>query len=78
MTPVSSWPICPREKLLIEADVYTPSPPGAPPRANPDQATVVNFYENIQRLELNVERIVPLHGRVVFMADLLGDMGSRE
>ena len=68
----------PKEKLLIETDVYTPSPPNAPPRSIPDQATVVNFYENIQRLGLNVERIIPLHGRVVFMADLLGDMGSRE
>ena len=52
-----------KEKLLVEVDVYTPLPPNAPPPANPNPN--MNLYENIQRLNLDVNRIVPLHGRVV-------------
>jgi glyoxylase-like metal-dependent hydrolase (beta-lactamase superfamily II) len=59
----------PREKLLIEADVYTPSPPNAPPPATPN-ANNVTLVENIERLKLPVERILPLHGRVVPAAEL--------
>lgn len=46
----------PREKLLIEADVFTPSAP-APFAAN--------LLETIERRNLAVDRIVPLHGVVV-------------
>ncbi len=59
----------PKEKLLIEADAYTPGPPNAPPPAAPN-ANNVNLIENIERLKLAVDRILPLHGRVVTLADL--------
>jgi glyoxylase-like metal-dependent hydrolase (beta-lactamase superfamily II) len=59
----------PKEKLLIEADVYTPSPPNAPPPATPN-ANNVTLVQNIERLNLAVDRILPLHGRVVPLADL--------
>jgi len=59
----------PKEKLLIEADAFTPGPPNSPPpaQANPNHLTLV---ANLQRLKLPIERILPLHGRVVPLADL--------
>lgn len=59
----------PVEKLLIQADAYTPMPPNAPVPAAPS-ANHVNLIDNIERLKLPVERILPLHGRVVPVADL--------
>jgi glyoxylase-like metal-dependent hydrolase (beta-lactamase superfamily II) len=58
----------PAERLLIEADVYSPPAPNA---TNPPPAIFApNLVENIDRLGLQVERIVPIHGRVVPMSDL--------
>jgi glyoxylase-like metal-dependent hydrolase (beta-lactamase superfamily II) len=58
----------PRERLLIEADVYSPPAPNA---TNPLPAVFApNLVENIQRLGLRPARIVPIHGRVVPAADL--------
>jgi len=59
----------PREKLLVEADVYTPSPPNAAPPAQPNPKHV-NLYENIERLKLAVDQILPLHGRKVPLSEL--------
>ena len=59
----------PKEKLLIEGDAYTPLPPNAPAPAQPN-ANNVNLAQNIERLNLAVERILPLHGRVVPTAEL--------
>jgi hypothetical protein len=58
----------PAEKLLIEADVY--SPPAANATTVLPAPFAANLVENIDRLGLNVERIVPIHGRVVPVADL--------
>ncbi len=59
----------PKEKLLIEADVFTPLPPSSPPpaQANPNHLTLV---ANLKRLKLSADTILPLHGRVVPLADL--------
>ena len=59
----------PAEKILIEADAYTPLPPNTAPPAVAN-ANNVNLIANIERLKLNVERIAPLHGRVVPVGDL--------
>ena len=64
----------PRERLLIEADAFTPPPPNTPPPATPN-ANNVNLVENIERLKLPVERIVPVHGRVVPLSDLYSITG---
>ena len=64
----------PAEKLLIEADAYTPGPPNSPPPARVND-NHVNLVQNIERLKLNVERIVPLHGRVVPIAELYAAIG---
>ncbi|MCX7144350.1 MAG: MBL fold metallo-hydrolase [Proteobacteria bacterium] len=59
----------PQEKLLVEADVYTPGPPNAPPPATPN-ANNVTLVKNIERLNLAVDKILPLHGRVVPLSEL--------
>ena len=65
----------PKERLLVEVDVYPPLAPNATPPATPNPATV-NLYENIQRLNLDVNQIAPLHGRVVTIADLRKTIGK--
>jgi len=63
----------PAEKLLIEADLY--SPPAANVTAPPPAPFAKSLVENIDRLELQVERIVPIHGRVIPFADLRAAAG---
>jgi glyoxylase-like metal-dependent hydrolase (beta-lactamase superfamily II) len=58
----------PAEKLLIEADVYTPPAPNATTVLPAPFAA--NLVQNIDRLGLQVDRIVPIHGRVIPMSDL--------
>lgn len=60
----------PAEKVLVEADAYTPLAPGAsaPASVNPYSQ---NLYENIQKLKLDVDQIAAIHGPgVVKLADL--------
>ncbi|HWV15542.1 MAG TPA: MBL fold metallo-hydrolase [Cellvibrio sp.] len=60
----------PAEKILIEADAYSPLAPGATPPASVNPFSV-NLYENIQKLKLEVDQIAALHGPgVVKLADL--------
>jgi glyoxylase-like metal-dependent hydrolase (beta-lactamase superfamily II) len=59
----------PTEKVLVEADAYTPGPPNAPAPAQPN-ANNVNIADNIKRLKLDVDRILPLHGRMTSMREL--------
>ncbi|HSV51687.1 MAG TPA: MBL fold metallo-hydrolase [Burkholderiaceae bacterium] len=66
----------PREKLLVEADAYTPGAPNTPPPAQPN-ANNVNLVQNIERLKLQVERILPLHGRIVPVSELYTAIGRR-
>jgi glyoxylase-like metal-dependent hydrolase (beta-lactamase superfamily II) len=65
----------PKEKLLIEADVYTPAAPNAPPPAQPNPVHV-NLHDNIERLKLAVDQILPIHGRIVPLAELLKAIGK--
>ena len=66
----------PKEKLLVEADVYTPLPPGAKPPATPN-ANNLTLVSNIERLKLSVDRILPLHGRVVPLDELYTTVGKK-
>src|SRR5438128_4904719 len=59
----------PKEKLLVEADAYTPPAPNTPPPAQPNPLSV-NLYDNVERLNLAVDQILPLHGRKVPLAEL--------
>jgi glyoxylase-like metal-dependent hydrolase (beta-lactamase superfamily II) len=66
----------PRERLLVEADAFTPGPPGDPPPALANPFTI-NLYENVRRLNLDVAQIAPLHGRLVPWVDLLRAIGKQ-
>jgi glyoxylase-like metal-dependent hydrolase (beta-lactamase superfamily II) len=59
----------PKEKLLSEADVFTPPPANTPPAMPPSPFTL-NLTDNLKRLNLAVDRLLPLHGRLVPIADL--------
>jgi glyoxylase-like metal-dependent hydrolase (beta-lactamase superfamily II) len=59
----------PKEKLLSEADVFTPPPAGTPPPMPPSPFTL-NFADNLKRLNLAVDRLLPIHGRIAPIADL--------
>lgn len=64
----------PRERLLIEADAYTPGAPNAPVPAVPN-ANQVSLVQNIDRMKLDVDRILPLHGRVARASELYRAVG---
>jgi len=64
----------PKEKLLVEADVYTPPAPNAPP-ATTVNPTWVSLADNIKRLNLAVDNILPIHGRMVPIAELHKGIG---
>ena len=66
----------PRERLLVQADAFTPGAPGAAPPAVPN-ANNVNLLQNVERLNLEVDRILPLHGRMVPMAELQAAAGRQ-
>lgn len=57
----------PKEKVLFEADSYIPGRPGAPHPAVPN---LLQFYAVVQRLRLDVEQILPSHGRVATFEEL--------
>lgn len=60
----------PAEKILVEADAYSPLAPGATPPASVNPYSV-NLYENIQKLKLDVDQIAAIHGPgAVKLADL--------
>ncbi len=66
----------PAERLLIQADAFTPGPAGSPPPPAPN-ANHVNLVQNIERLGLQVDRILPLHSRVAPMSELLAAVGRQ-
>ena len=65
----------PKEKILVQADVFAPLPAGAKPPAQPNPV-LANFAENLDRLKLSVDRIVGIHGGVAPIAELARAMGK--
>lgn len=66
----------PKQKVLIEADLFTPGPPNAPPQPPVAMNFANELYDNIQRLKLDITTIAPLHGRVVPYTDMLKVLGK--
>ena len=68
----------PKEKVLLEADAYNPQPANATPPSPPSPYTLA-LVANIERLKLDVNRIVPVHypadNRVVTRAELMRWIG---
>jgi glyoxylase-like metal-dependent hydrolase (beta-lactamase superfamily II) len=72
----------PKEKILVEADAFNPpAQANAPPPATPT-ANNTNLVENLDRLKLDVETIIPIHypadSRKVAIAELNRAVGKKD
>jgi|RhiMetdeSRZDD1v2_1073273.scaffolds.fasta_scaffold60178_4 glyoxylase-like metal-dependent hydrolase (beta-lactamase superfamily II) len=65
----------PKEKFLVEADAYTPVAPNAPQPAQPNPFSV-NLNDSIDQLKLQVDQLLPLHGRMVPLGELHKAIGK--
>jgi glyoxylase-like metal-dependent hydrolase (beta-lactamase superfamily II) len=65
-----------KEKILIEADAFTPGPAGAEPPKVPNPFSLA-LEANVRRLNIDVDRIVPIHGRIVPYSELLNAIGKK-
>ena len=66
----------PKQKVLIEADLFTPAAPNAPPPPPVSMTFANELYDYLQRLKLDVVTVAPLHGRVVPYSDMLKMLGK--
>lgn len=51
----------PKEKMLIEADSFNPPPAALTQAAAKPTPAAVNLLANIERLKLDVQRVIPIH-----------------
>ena len=51
----------PKEKILIEADAFNPPADKNAPVVQPPSPYNLNLVDNIKRLKLDVDRIIPIH-----------------
>ena len=66
----------PKEKILAEADAYTPNETPTTPLIAPKVPYASALYDNIQRLKLDVQTIVPFHGaRMATLAEVKHQAG---
>src|SRR5947199_1682228 len=65
----------PKEKILVNADLYSPPAQGAPaPAVNANMRTL---QQNIQRLKIDVTQHVPIHGQPGPMTQFAQVVGGR-
>jgi glyoxylase-like metal-dependent hydrolase (beta-lactamase superfamily II) len=66
----------PQEKILAEADAYTPGETPTTPLIAPKIPYAASLYDNIHRLKIDVRVIAPFHGtRTVEMAEVARQSG---
>ena len=69
----------PKEKVLFEADAWNPAPTATATPPSPPSPFTTSLVDNVQRLKLDVARIIPVHypadNRVVTPADLMRWVG---
>ncbi len=70
----------PKQKILFEADGYNPPPQPNAPAPNPASPYTLNLLENIERLKLDVDRIIAVHApadnRRIGMAEVMRMAGK--
>ena len=66
----------PKQKVLVEADMFTPPAPGGPALPPVAMGFANTLYDNVQRLKLDIATIAPLHGRVVPYSDFPKAIGK--
>ncbi|MBI4885640.1 MAG: MBL fold metallo-hydrolase [Acidobacteria bacterium] len=59
----------PRERLLVEADVYNPGPV---------QSFAANLLEQLKKRNLRIDRMVPLHAKVAPYAQFVKDVAAAQ
>ena len=65
----------PKEKMLINADLYSPPAPGAqPPTISPGMLTL---FQNMRKYKLDVTQHVGLHGGLASNADFMKTIGDK-
>ena len=65
----------PKEKILIEADLYDPPAANQQHPADPS-ATNKAFHNNVRQIGLDVSTVAPIHGRAVPWSDFLNFVGG--
>jgi glyoxylase-like metal-dependent hydrolase (beta-lactamase superfamily II) len=66
----------PKEKILVEADDFTPNTPTVPAPSGPrPRIFCSNLVKQLQRLKLDPTTVAPLHGIVVPFSDLKKEAG---
>ena len=58
----------PKEKLVVEADLCAPRPPPGDQSPRTPNASSRTLYENLQRVNPDVEMVVPIHERPTLMS----------
>jgi len=67
----------PKDKILVEADDFTPDVPGVPaPSGLRPKIFSTNLNKQLQRLKLDVATVAPLHGIVVPFSDFKKEAGD--
>jgi glyoxylase-like metal-dependent hydrolase (beta-lactamase superfamily II) len=70
----------PKQKILVEADAFNPPAQANAPPLMPVSPYTANLIENISRLKLDFDRIIPIHlpadGRQVTRAELMRAAGQ--
>jgi glyoxylase-like metal-dependent hydrolase (beta-lactamase superfamily II) len=66
----------PKEKILVEADVFTPPADPKTPGPKPPSPYATNLVDNLQRLKLDYQTILPIHGRRSSRAELMKWIGK--
>jgi glyoxylase-like metal-dependent hydrolase (beta-lactamase superfamily II) len=64
----------PKEKIVIEADLYTPGAAGAPAPAVVNPFTVA-LVDGLDKLKLDYQKVLGLHGRMATKEELLKAVG---
>jgi len=68
----------PQEKILLEADAFSPRAPApitqTPAFVNP---STKSLWDNVQARKLEVETILPMHGRIAKVSELKAEAGAQ-
>ena len=67
----------PAERILIEADLFTPPAPDAVAPPQPSAAQLA-LYENVMAYGLDPSTVAPLHGRTVPWSEFLEIVGETD
>ncbi|WP_394831576.1 hypothetical protein LVJ94_34190 [Pendulispora rubella] len=69
-------PVTPEiQRLLVEVDDYSPRPSQGPARTNPFASRLLDA---VASRNLDIERVVPLHGRVASFAEFVATARSEK